>query len=493
MKPEIILKLLKITKSTKKSAGFTLIELLVAAIITSIIVSIAGWGLVTLMSSKKVADTQTAMQGETNRAADFINDEIRRAQRIETNTDTTNLTVVAANFTPGSSTVVLALQIPGVNQRVIYYVDNSAAPWQGPKVIGRWGPALDSNGKYTNATTPTAWQKEVLIDRIASNNVSPTCGAGETQKNAPGFAACVTTTTAQIYINGEFKKPGDTYYSTGSSKTDTKAVSRINQTPANVPPTITLTSSRVSTSRDIGTQFTCKGSKQWIVKVTITIGNPSGDYRQVIINDSEDPNVKADPNLKTQVKEEVNNTETTKNLSSSVPLLGKDSPYKIAKYGSELKWINTKVKQNDDGTYSWTDGRSPATASASDYQGKVTITTTPTPPTLPSGENCDQSPVPTEQTNDIVVSTPPSGGAPDNRTFVPLFNGDTLPTTSTYTGQTGTGDVLTNDLIDHDNDSLTAKKANLGDNEVIILFELGQTASTQQGFDLNDKIVKLSW
>ncbi len=37
----------------------------------------------TLMSSKKVADTQTAMQGETNRAADFINDENSRTHLLD--------------------------------------------------------------------------------------------------------------------------------------------------------------------------------------------------------------------------------------------------------------------------------------------------------------------------------------------------------------------------------------------------------------------------
>ncbi|MGL5794919.1 MAG: PulJ/GspJ family protein, partial [Waterburya sp.] len=394
MKPEIILKLLKLTKSTKKSAGFTLIELLVAAIITSIIVSIAGWGLVTLMSSKKVADTQTAMQGETNRAADFINDEIRKAKFIN-KTDTIALLddtdpdfarpgagTTGNDFDPTGKSIVLALQISDAgdtnadDEMVIYYVKNNDNNWRGPKVIYRWGPAFDTNGNYSVTTNNLAYTDEPLIDSI-SDTVG-TCTSG-TLKGDTGFYTCLGGqqgtgagayyTSAQIYVNGLFKKPGDinaVAHYTGNSKTDTKAVSRINQNPATVPTTIALASSRVSTSRDRGRFFECNATNQWQVRITVDIGT-ANDYRQVIINDDDDPIVTADSTRKVQVKEKVGVAAvTTENLSSSVPLIG-GSRYKIEKNGSgELIWTDTKVKDLGGGNYQWTDGRSPATASASD-------------------------------------------------------------------------------------------------------------------------------
>lgn len=66
------------------SAGFTLIELLVAMALTSIVLSLTGFGLVTIMQKNAKAQGETSRRTELNRALDFIADEVRMANSITT-------------------------------------------------------------------------------------------------------------------------------------------------------------------------------------------------------------------------------------------------------------------------------------------------------------------------------------------------------------------------------------------------------------------------
>lgn len=188
---------LKIFNSFSSSAGFTLIELLVAASITSIVVSVAGSGVVAMLQSSNKAQSENLRRVELNRALDFINEEVRMAKSIATDASA-NLTTVAPDF-KSSGTPVLTLQIPDVSQRVIYYIKDkdASSPWVGPKVIYRWGPTFDKEGNYTDKTTPTKWQDSLLIDFIADTkpNSTTTCQpslfANPSSTNGQGFSACV--------------------------------------------------------------------------------------------------------------------------------------------------------------------------------------------------------------------------------------------------------------------------------------------------------------
>lgn len=120
-------KLLKILKTRNSSSGFTLIELLIAASITTIVVSLTGTGMVAITENNKKAKAETERRVELNRALDFIADEIRQAKPIATNASA-NLATVAPNFILTSKTPVLTLQIPGVSERVIYYIASSTSP-----------------------------------------------------------------------------------------------------------------------------------------------------------------------------------------------------------------------------------------------------------------------------------------------------------------------------------------------------------------------------
>lgn len=186
---------LKIFKSFSSSAGFTLIELLVAASITSIVVSVAGSGVVAMLQSSNKGQSENLRRVELNRALDFINEEVRMAKSIATDASA-NLTTVAKDF-KSSGTPILTLEIPDVSQRVIYYLKDASSPWVGPKVIYRWGPTFDGDGKYTDPTNPDKWKDSLLVDLIAdsktySNTTCPTgWSANPSSANGQGFSACV--------------------------------------------------------------------------------------------------------------------------------------------------------------------------------------------------------------------------------------------------------------------------------------------------------------
>ena len=203
MKPHnSFIKTLKYLRKFPSSAGYTLTELLIGASLTSVVVGAAGFGLIQVMNLNKSGNAQVERRMEVNRALDFISDEVRRAESIETDTSDTNLTSVASGFSrPSDAKVVLALNIPGLDQRVIYYVrpKPSGSNWAGPNVIYRWGPPINSDGQYTTAT----WQYKPLVDRIDDSVVAATCdddwlvqpaynpSDGDTSDDPVGFYACV--------------------------------------------------------------------------------------------------------------------------------------------------------------------------------------------------------------------------------------------------------------------------------------------------------------
>lgn len=207
----------------QSSAGFTLIELLVAASITTIVVSSAGTGLVAIMQNNSKAEAENLRRMELNRALDFISDEVRTAKTVAKDASA-NLSTVAPGFNSSNRTPVLTLEIPGVSQRVIYYIASppSNSVWSGPKVLYRWGPTFGANGNYTNASNsppvgcsnftdcnPSSWDGNALVDFIADNtSVSATTCPGLTGWNAnpsvnngQGFTACVDPSGKIAKIN----------------------------------------------------------------------------------------------------------------------------------------------------------------------------------------------------------------------------------------------------------------------------------------------------
>ncbi|MEO1672902.1 MAG: prepilin-type N-terminal cleavage/methylation domain-containing protein, partial [Cyanobacteria bacterium J06631_2] len=138
MKNKEFYKLLKKSYS-KSNSGFTLTELLVGIIMAGIVVGGLGWGLLQILRVTQVGTSKSKVRSETSRAFTFISDEMRRAQSLEVDPDAAR---TAINARPGVSiptdgTAVLALNIPNIPEKVIYYVADAPSDgvWRGPRVI----------------------------------------------------------------------------------------------------------------------------------------------------------------------------------------------------------------------------------------------------------------------------------------------------------------------------------------------------------------------
>ena len=207
-------KLLKIRHACKGSIqqqGFTLPELLIAATISLGVVSLGGFGLVSILTSSQVANAQNERKTELNRSLEFISTEIRQSGKIEKNAVATTL---PSEFSlPAGAQPVLML-FPEISSTIpiIYYVGSpspSDNTWRGPKVVYRWGPQYSDDGDYQNLSTPATWTAEPLIDAIDDNNAVPTCSGAWNANGTLGFGACVNESgkVAELYHAGIFNKP----------------------------------------------------------------------------------------------------------------------------------------------------------------------------------------------------------------------------------------------------------------------------------------------
>lgn len=249
---------LKIFNIRSSSAGFTLIELMIAMALTTIVVSAAGFGLITMTDNNKKAEAKTQRRIELSRASDFIMDEIRMARRINTTTNTTTTAgnaVVASNtaipFSQSSTLstslspalgidlndssarnkIVLYLEIPitgtipsicptGSNapnpgktppspstyDRVVYDIRTDAA-WLPPRVITRYGRIPRSDGTINPCSSPQA--SEALVDSISDTDINPTCTSPAVRSGVEGFYACVNGQMMDLYLRSKVPQSED--------------------------------------------------------------------------------------------------------------------------------------------------------------------------------------------------------------------------------------------------------------------------------------------
>lgn len=194
--------------------GFTLTELLVGGVISFFLVTLSGYGLVSILTTSTTTNAQNERRVELNRAGDFIAQEIRTAAKIVQDASVSSEQPI--EFLPGISPdisqvqPVLMLKMAQTNLiPIVYYL---ATPpngiWQGPKAIYRWGPTYDDQGTYINPDAPTLWTHEPLIDLIESDGSLPTCETNWVGSGTPGFYACVNATgeIAQVYQTGRINK-----------------------------------------------------------------------------------------------------------------------------------------------------------------------------------------------------------------------------------------------------------------------------------------------
>ena len=194
----------KIIKSGKSHAGFTLIELLSGLIMSTIVVAGLGFGLYQLTKTTRDESAKIEARIESIRVREFVADELRRAQSIEVDNsigafgnlvDTVELDGVAQDYTLPNNTINgiprLALQIPGVTQRVIYTVaePDENSTWEGPLVLYRWGPNMNANGEYNDPLNTDEWDNEPLVDGLDNSpQPIPDCNG---VISYTGFFACM--------------------------------------------------------------------------------------------------------------------------------------------------------------------------------------------------------------------------------------------------------------------------------------------------------------
>lgn len=436
-------KILKLFNSKKDTDGYTLTELIIGASISVVVIGAAGMGLMNMLQGNKASTAEGDRITEVNRSLEFISDEVRRAERIETN-PTADL---PSGFDASGKEVVLALDLPDLGQlnpddKIIYYV--RPAPnntWLGPNVIYRYGPPLDTaGGSYTNNN----WVEQALVDRISDRTLTPSCDDNETAISAEGFAACVDNgqKVARIYVNGQFSDYGGDNY-----QANLQVYARA--TEANLDgkdSTITfspITASGSSRVKIIDSQMGCNSSGD---ECEIATQFYQEDGTTTIGSSLTDDDGETDVNIGT-------NAPFVVKVSPSVPS-GMTSPY--PSYFDDDGNLNT----SEPGLQNNSKPISVKVDLSKDYLTENPLTILGTDFTLDQVQLLgDKSPL------------------PDNEAWNPENNQlfDTL-----------TEILNTNDFLDSDGD------LQLEANQYLLVVEVGQTDTNHPGFDLQDQIILIT-
>lgn len=217
---------------SKFSRGFTLVELLIAISISTMVIVIAGFALVTITSVDNKAAAKLERQIDLNRAFDFMSYEIKMARRINrTATEVASSTVsvedvvtnAGLNVTtdiqkPASnSKLVLYLEIPITNipascpspaptdynagyDKVVYDIRPTTGSWLSPRVIARYGRIPSIDGSINPCKFPLT--SDILVDSISETDINPTCTSPAVKFGASGFYACVNGSLVDLFLRG---------------------------------------------------------------------------------------------------------------------------------------------------------------------------------------------------------------------------------------------------------------------------------------------------
>jgi prepilin-type N-terminal cleavage/methylation domain-containing protein len=200
----------------RSEQGLSLIELLVASVITSVVILIAGYGLIAALNGEKVAQAMSARRSELNRAFDFMTNEIRMAQSINRTVSGTSTTVADAVTQSGLplsalgsyGTLALYLEVPTTNptaacpaefDRIVYDIRPSADGWLPPRTIHRYGRTPRADGTINPCSTPVS--SDVLVDAVADRqDTPPVCNTPGVLTGTDGFMACVNGAQVDLFL-----------------------------------------------------------------------------------------------------------------------------------------------------------------------------------------------------------------------------------------------------------------------------------------------------
>jgi type II secretory pathway pseudopilin PulG len=215
--------------------AFTLIELLLGVALTLIVVSVAGFGLVSILRNEYKTNAESEIRNNLNRATEFISDETRRAKEIVQNQS--EIVRPSGNRIPSDAQMILALQLPNYRDgdQIIYYTTSASNPWMGPRVLHRWGPPLDRNGNYelvdsSGEVTNANWVNSALVDMISDYRQVPDTDCDQWTRIPSeidlvnGFFVCVKGGLVRLRLNSEIPLTSTTTTRDGRSTEQDKAV-----------------------------------------------------------------------------------------------------------------------------------------------------------------------------------------------------------------------------------------------------------------------------
>jgi hypothetical protein len=421
--------LLKPFKKRRISTGYTLTELIIGASISVVVIGAAGMGLMNLLQGNKTSTTEANRRTEVNRALEFISDETRKAQTIETNPSTafnsaknnTSLSFDPIEGDPDpkkNAQPILALNIPGVSQPVLYYISPAeSTAWKGPRVIYRFGPNFNTtSGDYTDPTTPASWTTKPLIDRISDADSNPNCGGltASPSANAQGFYACINTNgkTANLFAIAQLENDEDYRASTevyARSQANTLVGNNSNKNFGSPPPNPLNPNGQPRTYR--------------IKKIATSMGcNPDGDPCTMTIT----------------FKRKSDNTDITTTTLGNGDL-------ELPNVTEEFYVVVT-----------------PSTTGISN-------------PYTPAEQN-NQNPVASTNTNQVVLLGD-GYDPPSNPAWNPENNSSKFQSLKTLLGN--------QNLIQNN-------KITLPEKQYLLAFEIGQTDPTHPGFDMQDQVLLIT-
>ncbi len=201
----------------ERDRGFTLIEIMVALAINSIVLLLAGGGLVAIMNANQRSQMEISGRLELEQALAFMSDEIKMSRQILTNLPSVGSSESSRFRSASGSSQIKPILIlnpapnTGLTDPIIYYLAEPPprSVWLGPKVIYRWGPTLLQNGNYSNGRgqdlakigqgSAIEYYNEVVVDRMSdrSNSTNPGCDTIDdisipNPADRQGFYACIS-------------------------------------------------------------------------------------------------------------------------------------------------------------------------------------------------------------------------------------------------------------------------------------------------------------
>ncbi|MBD2389462.1 type II secretion system protein [Aphanizomenon flos-aquae FACHB-1416] len=180
--------------------GFTLIELLVSVAIMTIVVSIVGVGLGTMLKENRKAESESDRRANLNRALDYITNEVRSANSIKTSASSGDNLTLPSGFNIPSNTYGLVLTFPD-NTKSVYFLapsdkgstcNTTTSLWQCPFAVFR------AQGSYASGSTIPAGDSMMVVDGLKAPTSIPSCS--NISVGTSGFYGCISN-NRQVFLS----------------------------------------------------------------------------------------------------------------------------------------------------------------------------------------------------------------------------------------------------------------------------------------------------